>query len=458
MMASPNRIPNAPPASRTEVGGKAGTGVRVASARALAQVIGNGRSLADTMPPALASVVARDRGLLQELCYGTLRWYHQLHFLLEQLLRKPLNSKEHELLALLLMGLYQLLHTRVPAYAAVSTTVAAVRRIGKPWAVGLSNAALRNFQRRRETLLRELDLDAALSTSHPRWLLDCLKKDWPRSWLGIAEANNARPPQCLRVNLRRTTRAAYLQTLAAAGIDAVPALHVPTGVVLETACDVDVLPGFKEGLVSVQDSAGQLAAVLLDLRPGLRVLDACAAPGSKTCHILEAEPGLARMCALDLDGKRLGRVRDNLGRLGLDARVIEGDASAPEVWWDGACFDRILLDAPCSATGVIRRHPDIKLLRSLSDIERLAERQYAMMVRLWPLLAPGGMLLYATCSVLKREDEHNIERFLAVQRDAHALPIIAAWGRAGSSGRQILPPETGMDGFFYACLVKNHND
>jgi 16S rRNA (cytosine967-C5)-methyltransferase len=232
---------------------------------------------------------------------------------------------------------------------------------------------------------------------------------------------------------------------------------VSTGIVLENACDVKQLPGFADGVVSVQDSAAQLAVVLLDLQPNQRVLDACAAPGGKTCHVLETEPELAHVLALDRDAVRLGRIRENLERLGLTAQLREGDASDPRQWWDGTPYDRILLDAPCSATGVIRRHPDIKLLRKAADIAPLARRQQTLMARLWPLLAPGGMLVYATCSVLKQENELNVEHFLATHGDARERPIAAPWGHAGVCGRQILPGEAGMDGFFYACLVKEHN-
>jgi 16S rRNA (cytosine967-C5)-methyltransferase len=274
----------------------------------------------------------------------------------------------------------------------------------------------------------------------------------------MIEANNAHPPQSLRLNLRRVSREPYVRTLASVGIKAWATPFVATGVVLENACDVERLPGFAKGVVSVQDPAAQLAAVLLDLRPNQRILDACAAPGGKTCHVLESEPELAHVIALDRDAVRLGRIRDNLERLGLTAQLLEGDASNPQQWWDGMPYDRILLDAPCSATGVIRRHPDIKLLRKAGDIERLATRQQTMMARLWPLLAPGGMLVYATCSVLKRENEFNVGHFLATHTDARERPIAAPWGHARACGRQILPGEAGMDGFYYACLVKEHNE
>jgi 16S rRNA (cytosine967-C5)-methyltransferase len=438
--------------------GEQGVDLRIAAARVIARVKAEKRSLAVVLPVAEAGVAERDRGLLQELCYGTLRWYYQLRYLLQCLLSKPLQPREQEVEALLCLGLYQLLYTRIPAYAAVSVTVAAVRGLGKSWAVGLSNAVLRNFQRQREVLLAELARDPALSSAHPPWLLECLQADWPDAWPAVIAANNTRPPQSLRVNLRRTTRSNYLHRLADTGIDAWKTPSTAAGVTLAKPRDVERLPGFQQGLVSVQDPAAQLAAGLMDLRPGLRVLDACAAPGGKSCHLLEAESELKELVALDIDGGRLNQVRDNLHRLGLRATLVAGDASRPPTWWDATPFDRILLDAPCSATGVIRRHPDIKLLREAADIDRSAERQRALLDELWPLLAPGGMLLYATCSTARRENDHNIADFLADRADAREQAIVARWGRAVPHGRQILPGEAGMDGFYYARLIKKHDD
>lgn len=429
------------------------TNTRTVAACVLSRVIGKGNSLSAALPPALTQVAARERGLLQELCYGTLRWYPQLQVLLTRLLRNPLESHEYEVQALLLLGLYQLLHLRLPDYAAVSATVAAARELGKNWATGLINAVLRNFQRRRRVWLAELEGDACGRYAHPDWLLRCLQDDWPEDWPAIVTAANTHPPYSLRVNLARLSRQNYLQRLADAGMAAAPAPFSRAGIILEKATDVDDLPGFAEGLVSVQDTAAQLAAELLALGPGLRVLDACAAPGGKTCHLLETEPTLA-LLALDQDGGRLHPIRDNLQRLGLAATTRAGDALAPMDWWDGLPYDRILLDAPCSGTGVIRRHPDIKVLRRPEDIEPLAEQQRALLDGLWPLLKPGGRLVYATCSVLKRENELNLAGFLAARADAREDTIVTAWGRPRPQGRQILPGETAMDGFYYCCLSK----
>ncbi len=268
------------------------------------------------------------------------------------------------------------------------------------------------------------------------------------------EANNQQPPMVLRVNQRRTGRDAWLQRARAEGLEADAVPFTDSGVVLRHPRDVSMLPGFTAGEVSVQDAAAQLAAGLLDLRPGQRVLDACAAPGGKTAHIAEWEPEFAELVAVDIEKERLQRVRENLYRLGLDACLVEGDASDPSSWWDGRPFDRILLDAPCSATGVIRRHPDIKVLRRADDIPELVVKQQQLLESMWSLLNPGGILLYATCSILKRENVRQITDFIENHPDARELPVTGEWGRGMSVGRQILPDEHQMDGFYYARLRK----
>ncbi|HRZ51607.1 MAG TPA: 16S rRNA (cytosine(967)-C(5))-methyltransferase RsmB [Candidatus Contendobacter sp.] len=427
--------------------------VRAIAAQALGQVLGEGRSLAVVLPPALARVAPRDRGLLRELCYGVCRWQPELQVLLDGLLNRPLDPREPMVRALLLVGLYQLHHLRIPDHAAVAETVAAARQVRKPWAASLTNAVLRSFPRRRVELLARVEADTAARTAHPRWLLETLQRDWPDDWPAIVAANNARPPFTLRVNVLQDRRDAYQARLAAVGKHAEPVAVASAALTLAEPVEPAALPGFAEGQVSVQDAAAQLAAPLLAVEPGMRVLDACAAPGGKTAHLLECIPDLD-LTALDQDGDRLERVRDNLNRLRLAARLVRGDASQPADWWDGVPYDRILLDAPCSATGVIRRHPDIKLLRRETDIAALADRQQAMLLALWPLLRPGGRLLYATCSVLRRENDQVVAAFLATQPEARAQPMIVDWGRALALGRQILPGEGGMDGFYYAVLVK----
>ncbi len=427
--------------------------VRAVAARALVQVLSEGRSLATVLPPASSQIDPRNRGLLQELCHGVCRWSPQLQVLLDRLLQRPLAEAEHEVRALLLVGLYQVWHLRIPEHAAVSETVAAARQLRKPWAAGLTNAVLRAALRRREELTAELKNDPQAETAHPRWLLERLRRDWPDDWPAVVAANNARPPFALRVNPRCFDREAYRRRLLELGCNAEPAPDVTGALVLAEPMDVALLPGFNEGAVSVQDAAAQLAAALLEVRPGMRVLDACAAPGGKTGHLLESEPSL-ELVALDRDPQRLEQVRANLRRLKVDARLTAGDAARPADWWDGVSFDRILVDAPCSATGVIRRHPDIKLLRRESDIAAMAERQRAILDALWPLLRPGGRLLYATCSVLRQENDGVIAAFLAGRADARAQPIAAGWGRALAHGRQLLPGDANRDGFYYAGVLK----
>lgn len=426
--------------------------VRASAARALGQVLGEGASLSTVLPPVLNQVDSLDRGLLRELCHGVCRWHPQLQAGLDRLLVRPLDPREHAIRALLLIGLYQLQHLRIPEHAAVAETVAAAGELRKPWAVGLTNAVLRTALRRRVELAEALQNDEVARTAHPLWLLERLQQDWPEDWSAIVAANNTRPPFTLRINPRY--RAASGDQKNGELIDkAERVANVETALMLNTAVDPMTLPGFAEGWASVQDAAAQLAAPLLDVQPGMRVLDACAAPGGKTGHLLECVPNLD-LTALDQDAVRLKRVQENLTRLGLNARLVTGDARQPANWWDGVPYDRILLDAPCSATGVIRRHPDIKLLRRDSDIGLLASQQCALLTSLWPLLRSGGRLLYATCSVLRQENEQVITRFLTMQADAEEQLIFASWGRRLAHGRQTLPGEIGMDGFYYVLLLK----
>lgn len=427
---------------------------RLAAARALAAVLNGKASLGSSLPPLLDRVEPRDRGLAQDLAFGTARWQPRLALLMDKLLQKPFKAADRDVEALLLVGLYQLLHTRIPPHAAIGETVACVDKLKKSSLKGLLNAVLRNAQRDHEALLAELDRDPVLHTAHPRWLQKRLKADWPEHWQAICAANNQHPPLLLRINRRQGSRKAYLAELLAAGIAAEPCVFSRDGIRLLEACDVKTLPGFMEGRVSVQDEAAQLAADLLDLAPGQRVLDACAAPGGKTCHLLEAEPGLSHVTAIDLEQSRLARVRENLDRLGLDAELIAADGRATKVWWDGKPFQRILLDAPCSATGVIRRHPDIKLTRQEADIAALAQLQGELLDALWPTLEVGGVLLYATCSVLPQENSDNIGAFLARTPGARELDITGPFGLKQAHGRQLLPQDGGHDGFYYAKLIK----
>ncbi len=426
---------------------------RLAAARALGAVLAGKASLGSALPAQLDKVEPRDRGLTQELAFGTARWQPRLALLADKLLQKPFKAADTDLEALLLVGLYQLLYTRIPAHAAIGETVGCVDRLKKSSAKGLINAVLRRAQREGEALLAELERDPAARTAHPRWLQKALKAHWPADWEAICAANNSHPPLTLRVNRRHGSRDDYLAELAVAGIAARACPFSVDGVQLAVPCDVTTLPGFAEGRVSVQDEAAQLAADLLELKPGLRVLDACCAPGGKTCHLLEAEPTLA-VTAVDLEESRLVRVRENLARLKLDARLVAADARAVGEWWDGKPFQRILLDAPCSATGVIRRHPDIKLTRQQGDIAALAALQGELLDALWPTLEVGGVLLYATCSSLPTENTEVIGAFLARTPGARELDIPGPFGVKQPHGRQLLAQIDGHDGFYYAKLIK----
>ncbi|NWA83121.1 16S rRNA (cytosine(967)-C(5))-methyltransferase RsmB [Pseudomonas sp. D2002] len=427
---------------------------RLAAAKALAAVLNGKASLNSSLPTQLDKVEDRDRGFTQDLAFGTARWQPRLSALAAKLLQKPFKAADADVEALLLVGLYQLLYTRVPAHAAIGETVGCADKLKKPWAKALLNAVLRRAQRESEALLAELEHDPVVRTAHPRWLQKSLKAFWPDQWEAICAANNAHPPMILRVNRRHHSRDAYLQLLTEAGINATPCVFSVDGIVLEAATDVRALPGFAEGWISVQDEAAQLAADLLDLAPGQRVLDACCAPGGKTCHILEVEKDLAGVVAVDLEAKRLVRVRENLARLGLSAELIAADGRGTATWWDGKPFQRILLDAPCSATGVIRRHPDIKLTRQPDDIAALAVLQGELLDALWPTLEVGGILLYATCSTLPTENTEVIEAFLARTSGARELDLATAAGIKQPHGRQLLAQEGGHDGFYYAKLIK----
>ncbi|MCG8488433.1 MAG: 16S rRNA (cytosine(967)-C(5))-methyltransferase RsmB [Chromatiales bacterium] len=429
------------------------TNPRSISARVIQDVLG-GHSLSESLPKYITGLTdPRDSGLVQEMAYGVMRNFMQLDALSRRLLSKPLKSRDRDVAALILIGLYQLLYLRVADHAAVHETAGAAKQLGKKWAVGLINGVLRNFQRQQESLLKAIAEQPEVAYDMPRWLLDALRNQWPDEWPSRVRALNERPPMSLRVNLAKTSLTDYRRILQEAGIGAVAIPHVESGLTLEQPLDVAKLPGFEQGWVSVQDGAAQLAAQLLELEPGQQVLDACAAPGGKSCHILERQPAV-KLTAVDLSAERLQRVEENLARLDLQADVVVGDASQPEGDWADRQYERILLDVPCSATGVIRRHPDIKQLRRASDIPPLVELQGEILRAVWPLLKRGGRMLYVTCSILADENHRQLSRFLAQQPDARALPLEVEWGEAREVGRQILPGQDGMDGFFYAALVK----
>ncbi len=418
----------------------------------------DGRTLED----ALAGVGATEatRPTVQSLAWGTVRWYPELAPCLEILAGRPLARLDARVAALALVGLYQLAHGRTPAHAAVSETVEAVRELGRPRAAGLVNAVLRRFQRESAAVLGAARRGRAARHAHPAWLVDALERDWPADWERILAAGNGAPPMWLRVNAARGDAAAYLARLEDAGLEARGDALAPEALCLEQPVEVARLPGFAAGDVSVQDLAAQLAPRLLGATGQMRVLDACAAPGGKACHILELAPAV-RLTALDIDPERGRQVQANLDRLGLAATVLAGDATAPDGWWDGQPFDRILLDAPCSGTGVIRRHPDIKLLRRPTDIAAFVARQARLLDALWPLVVPGGRLLYASCSVLAAENTAVVAAFLArtpgavEQTESARLSLPAQPPSAGTGpGLALATGAADNDGFYYACLDK----
>lgn len=427
-------------------------GPRVIAVKVLADVLA-GKSLSDSLPGRVASLGTADQALVAELTYGCCRWYQQLEFIARGLLRKPLKSRDRDVHLLILLGLYQLRHTRVPAHAAVGETAGAARQFGKTWAVSLINGVLRRFQREKDAIISRVSGDEDAQVSMPSWLRERIEQDWSNQSSDMLQQLLQRAPMTLRVNLSRITRDEFLQQLKAEGIDATIHPVVPTAVNLKKPMAVDKIPGFLGGLVSVQDAGAQLAGELLPLDQGDQVLDACAAPGGKTGHLLEKMPGIS-VSALDVDEQRLDRVRSNLARLRLDAEVICDDAAIPSGDWAKIQYDKILLDAPCSATGVLRRHPDIKLLRRPSDIGGLAARQQELLEAMWRILKPGGKLLYVTCSVLSQENREQISRFIYNHQDATLihLPSIGLQDEFGDL--RIAPGFEGMDGFYYALLEK----
>jgi 16S rRNA (cytosine967-C5)-methyltransferase len=430
-----------------------GADIRAAAARAVADVAARGRSLDQCLPLRLEGLQGQDRALAASLAYGGVRFFPRLDRYAGLLLERALPPREADVHALLLIGIFQLEDTRVPDHAAVAETVEAARRIGRPRLAGLVNACLRRWQREGPRLAARVSRKPEVIHAHPGWWLEVLASDWPRDWESIVAAANTRAPMWVRVNRLKTGRDEYAVRLEQeAGIGAEAWEPAPEALQLAEPVDVHRLPGFADGVVSVQDGAAQLAAGLVQATDGMRVLDACTAPGGKACHLLERAPGID-LVALDADESRLDRVRENLGRLELSASVVAGDARRPADWWDGRPFDRILVDAPCTGSGVVRRHPDIKLLRRPGDVDALAGLQSAILDALWTTLVPGGCLIYATCSVFRDENARQVAGFLARTDDARAVDMgQVGWGRVSGPGRQVLPGEAGVDGFYYACL------
>ncbi|MBY8233792.1 16S rRNA (cytosine(967)-C(5))-methyltransferase RsmB [Vibrio fluvialis] len=422
--------------------------VRAAAAQVLFQVVDKGQSLSMALPAAQQNIRPRDHALLQEICYGALRYLPRLESIANALMNNPLKGKQRVFHHLILVGIYQLSFMRIPAHAAVGETVEGAQDLKGPRLRGLINAVLRNYQRNQEQLDAQAVSHNAGKYGHPSWLLKLLQNAYPQQWEAIVEANNSKAPMWLRVNHQHHDRDAYQALLNNENIDSSVHSQAEDALKLAAPCDVTKLPGFEKGWVSVQDAAAQLSLHYLQPQDGELILDCCAAPGGKTAHILERTQG-SEVVAIDCDDTRLKRVHDNLKRLNLSAKVVCGDARYPQEWWQGSQFDRILLDAPCSATGVIRRHPDIKWLRRAEDIAALAELQREILDAMWQQLKPGGTLVYATCSITPQENVLQVKDFLARTSDAQLVG-----SELDNPGRQILPGEEDMDGFYYAVLTK----
>lgn len=423
--------------------------VRATAADLIFRVVDKGGSLSELLPVHAEKVAAKDQALLQAISYGVLRWLPTLEYAVRQKMDAPFTGKKRPLHFLLLVGLYQLEHMRIPDHAAIGETVEGAIKLGGARLKGVINGVLRSLQREPVSVP---DVDA-VKYAHPGWLLKRLQNAYPNQWQQVVDANQHQAPMWLRVNPEHVAKDVYVAQLAELGIETSDSSPTETSLCLNNPVDVSRLPHFDSGWVSVQDAAAQHSAFLLQSQPGDRVLDACAAPGGKTCHLLEHTPDIAHLDALDIDENRLARVQQNLDRLGLNARLLNGSAAEPQDWWDGELYDRILLDAPCSATGVIRRHPDIKWLRRDSDIQALVTLQAEIMDKIWSLLKPGGTLVYATCSVLPDENRQQVEAFLSRTPDAE---YIAIREEEAGAGWQILPGEQNMDGFFYAKLHKKN--
>lgn len=428
---------------------------RLAALNLCLSVVEHGRSLSQSLPSALSKIEdRRDRAFVQNLAFGTLRWQHRLQTIAKQLLQKPLKEKDQDVNQLILIGLYQILYMDTPEHAAVSETVKLTQKIKKPWAKALINGVLRNFLRDIETLCEKADQNPVAKYSHPQWLIEALKKNYPDHWQTICQANNQPAPTTLRINCLQNSVENYLETLSEIGMEADKHPVCASAIELRQSTDITQLPDFEKGAFSIQDAAAQQAAHLLAPKPNEKVLDACAAPGGKTTHLLEISDNQADILALEIEEERIDRLEENLQRLQLEAEIRVGDASQPSDWWDGELFDKILLDAPCSATGIIRRHPDIKWHRKPQDIKELVQRQAQILQQLWKTLKPGGQLLYATCSVLPQENTLQVSEFIAKTADAFEIPLNVDWGiQPNGAGRQILPGDANMDGFFY-CLIE----
>ena len=426
---------------------------RAVAALAVKAVIQDKQSLSDVLPEILGDS-NQDSGLIHELTAGTLRWWWQLSLQVDQRLNKPLKSKDFDLYCLIMVGAYQIKFTRIPDHAAVSQTVNSAKSLGKKWSGNLVNAVLRGFIREQDKLEIQFQDDPIFQYSHPRWMIETLQHDWPDDWKEVLAANNQPKALTFRVNASLATVDNVHGILQSQGIDLTRTKDSPVGLRINDKNKIWKNELWKQGHISVQDESAQLAAYAMDLKPGMRVLDACAAPGGKTCHFLELEPEL-ELLALEKDEVRITRLNENLHRSNLKCKTQVADAADLDGWWDGDLFDIILLDAPCSGSGVIHKHPDIKHLRRETDIEQNVQIQQRLLDKLWSVLKTGGSLLYCTCSVFRQENDQQAKWFIDKHSNAQEIPLDNRFGQQMDIGRQRLPSQYDADGFYYAGFSKN---
>lgn len=426
--------------------------IRLVAIDILSNLLTNNGSLSTQLNKHQGRINASEAPLLKEICFGVSRYFPLLNSVALHILEKPLPKKDRDIYAAILIGLYQIDYMQIPPHAAVNEIVSCIKGLNKPWAVKLVNAVLRNYLRNNAELKVALKDIPSVKDIHPKWLLKRFEKHWPKKYQQIVDANNSHPPLCLRVNLSRVSRETQKKLLTQAGIKSHFGLFSSSALYLEKPVKIQDLPGFFDGYLSVQDEAAQLSAEILQPQSGERVLDACSAPGGKTCHLLESAEGI-KLTALELEDWRLKKVQENLERLSLSAQLICTDAADLPNWWDGIYYDKILLDVPCSATGVIRRNPDIKISRKASDIEALKKIQQYLLTSVWKTLKVDGLLLYATCSLMPEENEKQVAQFLASNSNAEEVQINKTCGQDVQYGKQLFPSLGSHDGFYY-CLIK----
>lgn len=426
---------------------------RYLAVKALTPLLNNQGALKYTLKKQLTACPEGQRPYLQELCYGTMRHYPKLEIILNNLVTKPIRNKDADIKVVLLIGIYQLYKLNTADHAVVSETVDVCKTLNKQWATSFVNAALRSFLRKKDQILASLESNLSFKYNHPEWFVQKIMNNWPDHWQQILAANDNHPPLTLRVNTAKVSRETFLTSLEQQQIDAIKTEHSNVGVTLTKPMDITQIEGFVEGNFSVQDEAAQLAANLISPTDGDNILDACSAPGGKLIHLLEMAGENVEVQGLELEPLRAERIIENFERLNLKCRLHIADATTKD-WWDGKKFNKILLDAPCSATGVIRRNPDIKLLRQPEDIHSISKLQKNILNNMWDMLEDNGIIVYATCSIFPQENEKIVAAFIRNNEDAVHIDIKEKWGIKRDYGRQLFPQTNGHDGFYYAIIAK----